>query len=117
MVQDSLLYAGVFHSVSAMSSGEAEVHLTAGARLLRFTSDFATEINPDVEVWLVAADSAADNQTVLNSAHLSLGSLKSGMGAQSYGVPDSVDFGVYRSVTVWCVKAQVLFATAALTPR
>lgn len=116
MVRDSLLYAGTFHSVSAAAQGMAEVHLTGGARLLLFTSDFATEINPDVEVWLVAADDASDSQTVLQSAHLSLGALESGTGAQSYAVPDSVDFSVYRSVTVWCVRAHVNFATAPLTP-
>jgi Electron transfer DM13 len=115
---DSLAYAGTFHGVSTSGQGMAQVYiLPGGSKELRFTSTFATEDNPDVEVWLVAAPDVKDNVTVLDSAHVSLGSLKSGTGAQSYAVPDSVAFTRFQSVSIWCVVAQLNFATAPLAPE
>ena len=115
---DSLAYAGAFHTLSGPGQGSAQIYfLATGGRQLRFTSTFSTEINPNVEVWLVDAPDVQSDSTVLQSPHVSLGSLQSGMGAQSYAVPDTVDLARFRSVTVWCVAAQVVFTTAPLMPR
>jgi hypothetical protein len=100
----------VAHTVT----GTAEVYLTGSAAELRFTSAFATQANPNLEVWLVEADDATDNLTVLQSAHVSLGPLRSASGAQSYAVPTGVAIAQYRAVVVWCVSAEVNFATAPL---
>jgi Electron transfer DM13 len=115
---DSLAYAGTFHTLSGPGQGMAQVYdLAGGGRQLRFTSSFSTEINPNVEVWLVAAPDVHSDSTVLHSPYVSLGPLQSATGAQTYAVPDTVDFGTFQSVTVWCVKAQVVFVTAPLAPQ
>lgn len=110
----TLTYAGDFHPVAHAVTGMAEVYLTGSASELRFTPAFSTQANPNLEVWLVEADDATDNMTVLQSAHVSLGPLKSASGAQTYPVPAGVDISQYRSVVVWCVSANVNFAAAPL---
>jgi hypothetical protein len=45
-----------------------------------------------------------------------LGALKGNQGDQNYDVPESVDLGKYRAVTIWCRRFSVNFATAPLAP-
>ncbi len=108
-------YTGAFHSVAHTAAGSAAIYLTGGSAQLRLTSTFATQANPNLEVWLVAAPDETDNQGVLDAQHVSLGPLKSASGAQSYDIPSGVDLTQYRSVTVWCVEANVNFVTAPMT--
>lgn len=110
----TLEYAGDFHPVAHAGSGSADVYLVGSAAELRLSSTFSTAVNPNLEVWLVAADDPMDNQTVEQSAHVSLGPLQSATGAQTYQIPSSVDLTRYRSVTIWCVSAMVNFTTAPL---
>ncbi|MGE0353853.1 MAG: DM13 domain-containing protein [Gemmatimonadales bacterium] len=112
--QATLAYAGDFHPVAHSAGGSANVYVLGGSQELRFTSNFSTEANPNLEVWLVDADDPMDNHTVEISPHLSLGPLKSATGAQVYPLPPNTDLMQYRSVTVWCVSAHVNFATAPL---
>ncbi len=113
----TLTWTGDFHPVAHTVTGMADVYMTGSASEVRFTSTFATQANPNLEVWLVGADDVTDNMTVLQSAHVSLGPLQSATGAQAYPVPGGVDISQYRSVVVWCVSAQVNFATAPLMMR
>jgi hypothetical protein len=113
----TLAYAGDFHPVSAAGTGTAGVYVSGSTRELRFSDSFSTEPNPNLEVWLVAADDPMDNHTVEASPHVSLGPLKSASGAQVYLIPGNLDLVQYRSVTVWCVSAHVNFTTAPLMMR
>lgn len=110
----TLEYTGDFHPVAHDGSGSADVYLAGSAVELRLSSTFSTTANPNLEVWLVAADDPMDNQTVEQSAHVSLGALQSATGAQTYQIPSNVDLTQYRSVTIWCVSAMVNFTTAPL---
>jgi len=108
------LVSGSFHSVTHRSSGTATVYkLADGNRVLRFT-DFETSNGPDVHVYLVAAQDAADNDTVTRSGFIELGSLKGNIGDQNYDLPSNVDLTRYRAVTIWCRRFSVNFATAPL---
>jgi hypothetical protein len=92
------------------------VHRVAdGKRVLRLT-DFATSNGPDVRVYLVAAADASDDKTVKQAGFVELGKLKGTIGDQNYDVPDNLDLGKYRAVTIWCRRFGVNFATAPLTP-
>jgi hypothetical protein len=114
----TILATGRFHSVAHQSQGVATVHrLADGNRVLRFT-EFATSNGPDVHVYLVAAGDARDNATVTEADFIDLGSLKGNKGDQNYELPTDVDLGKYRSVTIWCKRFSVNFATAPLnTPK
>jgi hypothetical protein len=114
--QTPVLATGRFHSVAHETSGVATVHqLGDGKRLVRFTT-FETSNGPDVRVYLVAAKDAMDNDTVTRAGFVDLGAMKGNKGDQNYEVPTNIDLSQYQSVTIWCRRFGVNFATALLTP-
>jgi len=109
-----VLATGRFHGVAHKSMGTAAIHqLADGRRVLRLT-EFETSNGPDVHVYLVAADDAADSATVTRAGFVELGALKGNIGDQNYELPASIDLGRYRAVTIWCKRFSVNFATAPL---
>jgi len=62
----------------------------------------------------VAANDANDNDTVTKSGFIHVGALKGNIGDQNYELPDGVDLGKYKAVTIWCRRFGVNFGTAPL---
>jgi hypothetical protein len=111
-----LLTSGNFHSVAHDTRGAAEIYqLPDGRRLLRFTG-FETSNGPDVQVYLVAAQDATDNDTVKSSGFIHVAALKGNVGDQNYDLTAGVDLDKYRAVTIWCRRFGVNFGTAPLQP-
>lgn len=114
VVAPAVLAEGKFHAVAHEGEGAATIHrLDDGRRVLRFTG-FKTSNGPALKVYLVAADDAADNDTVTKAGFVDLGSLKGNLGDQNYEIPADVDLSKYRAATVWCARFKVNFATAPL---
>jgi len=110
-----ILSEGRFHGVAHETAGRAAVYeLPDGSRVLRL-SEFHTSNGPDVQVYLVAAPDASDNDTVTRAGFLHLGALKGNVGDQNYDLPPGVDLEKYRAVTVWCRRFGVNFGTAPLS--
>ena len=108
------LAMGNFHGVAHETRGTATIHqLADGKRVLRFTN-FETSNGPDVQVYLVAAPDASDNETVTKAGFIHLGALKGTTGDQNYDLPADADLNKYQSVTIWCRRFGVNFATAPL---
>jgi hypothetical protein len=111
------LVTGHFHDGAHKTSGMASVYqLADGKQVLRFTS-FETSNGPDVQVYLVAAPDALDNETVTKAGFLPLGGLKGNLGDQNYELPAGVDLNKYKAVTIWCRRFSVNFGTAPLMPN
>jgi hypothetical protein len=105
---------GSFHDVAHKGVGKATIfQLPEGNRVLRLTN-FETSNGPDVRVYLVEADDAKDNDTVKNAGFVEVGKLKGNIGDQNYELPSDLDLTKYRSVTIWCARFNVNFATAPL---
>jgi hypothetical protein len=105
---------GSFHGVAHETRGVAAIYkLPDGKQVLRF-SGFETSNGPDVQVYLVAAADAKDNDTVTKAGFIRVAELKGNMGDQNYDLPAGVDLGKYRAVTIWCRRFGVNFATAPL---
>jgi len=112
--EPKLLASGDFHDGSHETSGKAAIYqLEDGSRVLRLT-DFHTSNGPDVQVYLVAADDATDNETVTKAGFVHVGALKGNIGDQNYVLPADVDLSKHRAVTVWCRRFGVNFGTAPL---
>lgn len=110
----ALLAVGEFHGVAHAGSGRAAIHRNPdGGRTLRL-SELAVDNGPDLYVYLVAAPDAWDDSTVQLSPTISLGRLKGNLGNQNYEIPPDVDLMQYRSVSIWCRRFGVNFATAPL---
>ncbi|HZA54420.1 MAG TPA: DM13 domain-containing protein [Candidatus Udaeobacter sp.] len=106
---------GSFHGVAHETKGVASIYqLPEGKKVLRF-SGFETSNGPDVQVYLVAAPDAKDNDTVTKAGFVRIADLKGNMGDQNYELPADLDLNKYRSVTIWCHRFGVNFATAPLT--
>jgi electron transfer DM13 len=111
-----LLRTGSFHSGAHETHGSAEIYqLAGGRRVLRFTN-FETSNGPDVQVYLVAAQDATDNDTVKKAGFIPVAALKGNVGDQNYDLPDGVDLDKYSAVTIWCRRFGVNFGTAPLRP-
>jgi Electron transfer DM13 len=112
----TILATGKFHSVAHQSKGTATIYrLADGKRVLRLT-DFETSNGPAVYVYLVSAPDATDSKTVTEARTLDLGALKGNIGDQNYDLPADADLAVFHSVTIWCKRFSVNFATAPLSP-
>ena len=110
----TMLSQGRFHGVSHETKGVAALYqLPDGKRVLRFT-EFETSNGPDVQVYLVAAADASDNETVTKAGFIHLGALKGTIGDQNYDVPADVELNTYQAVTIWCRRFGVNFGTAPL---
>ena len=111
-----VLRTGRFHGVAHESKGVTTVYqLADGKRIIRLT-EFETSNGPDLQLYMVAAPDAKDSDTVKNAGFVTLGPLKGNKGDQNYELPAGVDLAKYQSVTVWCRRFGVNFATAALAP-
>jgi hypothetical protein len=108
------LAQGTFHGVAHETKGMASIYkLPEGKQVLRF-SNFETSNGPDVQVYLVAAPDAKDNETVTKAGFVHVGPLKGNIGDQNYDLPANIDLAKYQSVTIWCRRFGVNFATAPL---
>jgi len=105
---------GNFRGIAHETKGSASIYkLPDGKQVLRF-SGFETSNGPDVQVYLVAASDAKDNETVTKAGFIRVADLKGNMGDQNYDLTANVDLNKYRAVTIWCRRFGVNFATAAL---
>jgi hypothetical protein len=108
------ILAGPFHGNAHETAGTATLYrLTDGQVTLRLTG-FATSDGPDLRVYLVGAPDAKDDAIVESAGFIDLGELKGNVGDQNYALPADVDFGRYRTVTIWCRRFGVNFGSAPL---
>lgn len=110
------LASGCFHQVAHKGAGEAAVYRLADGKLELRLTRFQTYPGTDLEVRLIAAKDAFENETVENSDFVSLGALTSPRGDQSYSLPDDIDLTRFSAVTIWSRKYRVNFTTAPLRP-
>ena len=105
---------GNFKGLAHETKGLASIYQIAdGKRTLRLT-EFETSNGPDVHVYLTAADIEKGNDAIKEAGFIDLGSMKGNKGDQNYDVPANVDLSKYKTVSVWCARFGVNFATAPL---
>ncbi len=108
------LRGGRFHAVDHAAAGTATIlRLPDGKRVLRL-EDFEVDNGPDLYVYLSAAPDANDSATIKGNHFVSLGRLKGNKGNQNYELPDDLDVAQFHSVSIWCQRFSVNFATAPL---
>lgn len=106
--------SGEFHAVAHPGTGDAIVYrLEDGSQVLRL-ENLDIFNGPALYVYAVAADDANDSDTVLDAGFINLGPLKGNRGNQTYELPTGFDPAKYRSISVWCQRFSVNFATAPL---
>jgi hypothetical protein len=106
--------SGRFHPVAHPGTGDAIVYrLEDGSHVLRL-ENLDIFNGPALYVYAVAAKDASDSETVLDARFLNLGPLKGNKGNQTYELPAEFDSKKHRSISIWCQRFSVNFATAPL---
>lgn len=105
---------GRFHAVAHSAEGVAAVYDIRGRHQLHLLG-FRTAYRPDLQVLLISAPDAFDNERVKASEILVLGAL-SPIPDQTFDLPGGVSPAQFRAVTIWLPQHQVNFTTAPLRP-
>lgn len=109
-----VISSGQFHPVAHPGKGDAIVYrLEDGSHVLRL-ENLDIFNGPALYVYAVAAEDANDNETVEEAGFLNLGPLKGNQGSQTYELPIQFDLEKHRSISIWCKRFSVNFATAPL---
>jgi hypothetical protein len=115
-IKEEIIAAGSFHQVAHMGEGRATLYkMLNGDRELHL-SDFRTGEGQGLEVYLISAPDAFENETVERSESISLGALQHIEGDQAYKLPGDADLQKCGAVTIWSTKYRVNFTTAPLRP-
>jgi hypothetical protein len=109
-----VISSGEFHPVAHPGKGDAIVYrLEDGSHVLRL-ENLDIFNGPALYVYAVGAQDANDNETVEEADFLNLGPLKGNQGNQTYELPARFDPEKHHSISVWCKRFSVNFATAPL---
>lgn len=111
--QSQTVLSGKFVGLAHATKGQAMIERSGDKMYLRFT-DFSTSNGPDVHVYLVAAPDSSSDDVVRHAGFINLGKMKGSEGDQNYDLPAGVDLATYRSVSLWCQRFNVNFASVAL---
>lgn len=107
--------SGRFRSLEHRTSGRALlVRLANGSHVLRFEG-LDTSNGPDLRVYL-SKRPATLGWHDYGVEYVELGHLKGNRGDQNYAVPRGIDVTAFRSAVIWCVRFEVGFGVAPLTP-
>ncbi len=109
-----VLASGNFHQVAHKGAGQAEILQKANGKFVLRLNDFRTTGKPDLEVYLISAPDAFENETVKRSEIFSLGKLQTADGEQEYSLPAGLDVLQFHAVTIWNTKYEVNYTTAPL---
>lgn len=112
----TLLAWGRFHSVAHLGEGVAALYALDNGKTQLHLLDLRTTYRPDLQVLLISAPDAFDNDRVRAADIVVLGPLKAQTSDQVYDLPEDIDLGHYRAVTIWLPQYEVNFTTAPLRP-
>lgn len=105
---------GSFHSVAHKGSGEARVVVDAGGRHVLKLLGVKTYPSTELDVCLVAAPDAEDNDTVRRSGFLCVGEFRAKAESVAYPLPPQFQPRLHRAVAIWNRGFGVNFTTAPL---
>lgn len=108
------LARGRFAPIESKGRGTAVLYRLPGGRLELRMEGFATEPNPDLDVWLSAEAKPTTTRRVFAARHTRVRSLKATIGDQNYPLPATADAAQIRSVVVVNAEQRIAYAAAPL---
>lgn len=106
---------GRFGPIEVRGRGAAVLYRLPGGRLALRMEGFATEPNPDLDVWLSEEARPTTTRRVFAARHIRVRSLKSTIGDQNYRLPTNAGARKIRSVVVVNAEQRIAYAAATLT--
>ncbi len=107
---------GRFAPIEAKGRGTAVLYRLPGGRLALRMQGFATDPNPDLDVWISAEAEPTTTRRIFAARHVRVRALKSTIGDQNYALPADADARTIRSVVVVNADQRIAYAAAALVP-
>ena len=111
-----LISSGRFRPVAHPGTGDAIVYRQEDGSYVLRLENLDIFNGPALYVYAVAASDVNDSSKVLDAGFVNAGPLKGNKGNQTYPLPAGFDPGKHRSISIWCRRFSVNFATASLTP-
>lgn len=105
---------GRFAPLELKGRGTAVLYELPGGRLLLRMEGFATDPNPDLDVWLSETAEPTTTRRIFAAKHTTLGDLKSTIGDQNYVLPEGTDESRIRSVVVVNNPERIAYTAAKL---
>ncbi|MEZ5429378.1 MAG: DM13 domain-containing protein [Pyrinomonadaceae bacterium] len=105
---------GCFHQVAHKGSGCAAIIRKPDGQIVLRLSDFETADSGDLQILLVSATDAFENETVKNSEKIHIGRISPSEGLQEFVVREGQNLTKFNSVVIWNSKHGVNFTTAPL---
>ncbi len=105
---------GCFHRVAHKGTGCAALVRKSDGQIVLHLTEFRTAKNDDLQILLISANDALENETVKNSQRLFVAPLEKSEGTQVYSVPADENLFKYNSVVIWQSRHGVNFTTAPL---
>lgn len=107
---------GTFSGKEKMAtSGTYHIQKRSGALRLILEGDFQTESGPDLFVVLSSQDpETATGGTIMDEPAVTVDSLRSLSGKQTYHLDENLDLELYQAVAIHCIEYDHLYGTAAL---
>ncbi len=105
---------GCFHQVAHKGSGCAALIQRSDGQTILQLMDFETSESGDLQILLISAADALENESVKNSERLFIAPLKNSEASRRYVVPNGQNLTKFNSVVIWNSKHGVNFTTAPL---
>ncbi len=106
---------GRFAPVELKGRGTATLYEMPGGRLALRMVGFATDPNPDLDLWLSESAEPTSTRRIFRADHTTAGPLKSTIGDQNYLLPKGTKAREVRSVVVVNNPERIAYAAARLT--
>ncbi|MGB7341358.1 MAG: DM13 domain-containing protein [Phototrophicaceae bacterium] len=112
----SLIATGIWQGLDDIRQAEGDVtmyRLSDGTRLLRFEENFLSSRAPDMHVVFTRNPDPSDERGI-GVDYIDVGTLRGTVGAQSYVIPESVDFSRYPVMALYSVEFDQVLATLTI---
>ena len=105
---------GCFHQVAHKGSGCAALVRKSDGQTILQLIDFKTAASNDLQILLISAPDALENETVKNSERMVIAPLEKSEGFQEFVISEGQNPTNFHSVVIWNSKHGVNFTTAPL---
>ena len=112
----TLIATGTWLGADEVRQVEGEVsiyRLSDGSRILRFDEEFTSSRAPDIHIIFTRNPDPLDERGV-GVDYIDIGSLRANVGAQTYTVPESVDFSRYPVMALYSAEFEQVLGTLTI---
>lgn len=108
----TLVATGIWLGLDEVRQAEGNISiysLSDGSRIIRFEDGFSSSRAPDIHIIFTRNPDPSDERGV-GIDYIDIGSLRANVGAQTYTIPESIDFSRYPVMALYSVEFEQVLA-------